>query len=194
MVIFLTESNNSNLFSFWHGGQLNNEVLYSDHTQKRGRYEYGVGLYLISSYDIAKKYAKGSRTLYKVYVKKGNSLNKAFLNSNDCIEFIKNNVKKNKQKDIITRIIDRYPEKINGNIFNNIMVNYELITPSNQNEIKDFYISNKVDYLIVDNAFGNSSTMIVIFNNKIIDHYERIEPKNKINVFDLSEENDYSLL
>lgn len=48
--------------SFWHGGNLHDN--YEAISQKRGRYEYGPGLYLITKYDEAIKYTKGQRKFY----------------------------------------------------------------------------------------------------------------------------------
>lgn len=194
MIVFINEQISKGTYSFWHGGQLNSEALYGSHIQKKGKYEYGVGLYLTSSYDIAKKYAKGNRTLYKVFINKGKSLNDTYLPTQYCLKFINDYVQKNKKIEVVDRITTKYPEKINGNIFNNFMINYDLINGNNQEALKEFYLEHNIDYLTVDNAFGAHETMVIIFNNRIINNYIRINPKDKIDIFDLSEENDYNQL
>jgi hypothetical protein len=112
----ITPPNIPNTLNFWHGGNLNeyNETI----AQKNGRYEYGAGLYLTSYYDIAKKYAKGSRKLYLITVEIGNDINDSLLPINDLIEFINQYVITNKRKEII-EILQKYNKNgfIKGNIF-----------------------------------------------------------------------------
>ena len=82
MKIIITEAqlgqimeSETNTMTFWHGGNLD-DYNQGAINQKAGRYEYGPGLYLITKYSEAIKYAKGSRKLYKVTVEKGNNISK----------------------------------------------------------------------------------------------------------------------
>lgn len=61
------------VFRFWHGGNLENKGDVINH--KSGRYEYGPGLYLITHYETALKYSKGSRKLYLISVEVGTDIN-----------------------------------------------------------------------------------------------------------------------
>ena len=74
-----------NTRNFWHGGNLSE---YSDIiAQKNGRYEFGSGLYLTTQYDVAKKYAKGSRKLYIVTVELGTDIHDSVIDTTKAIDF-----------------------------------------------------------------------------------------------------------
>jgi hypothetical protein len=180
----ITPPNIPNTLNFWHGGNLNeyNETI----AQKNGRYEYGAGLYLTSYYDIAKKYAKGSRKLYLITVEIGNDINDSLLPINDLIEFINQYVITNKRKEII-EILQKYNKNgfIKGNIFNNIILNQKAIKSVNTQYLREFYIKNNIDYEIVDNAFGYHENMMVLYNMKKIKNIIRVESGDKIETFDL---------
>lgn len=92
-----------NSFNFWHGGNLTeyNDVI----AQKNGRYEYGPGLYLTNFYDIAKKYAKGSRKLYIVTVSIGKDIKGSYVDTDKVLGFIDEYVIKSMRKDITERVL-----------------------------------------------------------------------------------------
>ena len=53
----IVKSSIPNTMSFYHGGNLDR---YDDNLiQRKGRFEYGAGLYLTTHYETAKKYARG---------------------------------------------------------------------------------------------------------------------------------------
>lgn len=180
-----------NTMSFWHGGNLHDN--YEAISQKRGRYEYGPGLYLITKYDEAIKYTKGQRKLYMVTVSVGNDLSSSYINVDAAKEFINKYIIPNKKNQLI-KIIDNNvnPDNkvnpnnsINGNIFNNIIINYDAIKSSNTKYLRKFYIDNNIDYNIVYNPFGWGEKMMVLFNMRKIVNIKRIFPKDKISQYDL---------
>lgn len=162
---------------FYHGGNLDLNVEYVPN--KKGRYEYGVGLYLTTHLETAMKYAKGSRKLYEVKIKKGTKINDVNIPIESVIEFIKSNVIKSKQKEIVNRI-SKYIDngKVNANRINVIILNEDGIKPNNMNSLREFLINNGVDYAIEYNTFGWGETMVILFNMKKIVEYKQINPKD----------------
>lgn len=168
-----------NSMNFWHGGNLDeySEII----AQKNGRYEYGPGLYLITQFDVAKKYAKGSRKLYIVTVEKGHEIGDVSLNMNNVISFVNSFVLSKKRKEILGRferhIKDGY---IKADIFNNIILNEKAIKASNTNNLRQFLVSNGIDYELVHNPFGWGETMMVLYNMKKIIKTTIFGPKDRM--------------
>lgn len=177
-----------NTITLWHGGNLdnyNNEPI----SQKSGKFSYGPGLYLITKYSEAIKYSKGNRNLYMVTVEIGNSLEKSFINYNNCIKFIKNFIIKNKQN-LIIPYLEKYKDTDNvpAYVLNNLIVNYDSIKPTNTKHLRQFYIDNNIDYSIVENPFGwSKAKMMVLFNMNKIKKVQKVKPKDNIVKYDLHE-------
>jgi len=169
-----------NTRNFWHGGDLSE---YSDViAQKNGRYEFGPGLYLTTQYDVAKKYAKGSRKLYIVTVALGNDIHDSFLETPKVIEFVKKYAIKAKRKEILY-YIEKYNAdgKIKGYLFNNLVLNHKAIKPSNTPMLRNFLVENSIDYEIINNAFGFGEDMMVLYNMKKIVQTTVFGPKDRLN-------------
>lgn len=177
--VFMNESKQNSIFkipnilgttNFWHGGNLDSydDVI----AQKNGRYEYGPGLYLTTQFEVAQKYAKGSRKMYLVTVTSGVDINKAILPEQEVINFIKSHIITNKRKEVLERL-QKY--RVDGGfkayVFNNIILNEKAIKPSNTSSLRQFYIDNGIDYDMVDNAFGWGEKMMVLYNMKKIVGY-----------------------
>lgn len=111
-------SSDPDIMSFWHGGDLTDTSM---RPQKQGRFEYGAGLYLITRYDTAAKYAKGSRKLYMVNVRKGNESSKVTLDTESSKNFVNTYVKHAKRKEVLDHI-DRNIERMGLLISINIVV------------------------------------------------------------------------
>jgi GNAT superfamily N-acetyltransferase len=163
-----------NKMELYHGGNLDeyNDII----AQKSGRYEYGAGLYLTSHLETALKYAKGSRKLYKITVRKGRDIHDATINFDKINTFIKKYVIASKRKEIVGRT-EKYnvDGKMKAYIFNNIILNEKAVSPSNTKYLRNFLIENGVDYEIVDNPFGWGETMIVLYNMDNIVNVEKLD-------------------
>lgn len=190
---FITEdeispSTEPRTMSFWHGGDLSSSY---DETisHKKGRFEYGPGLYLTTHYGTAQRYSKGSRKLYMITIRKGVNLKDVQIPYDKCIAFVNDWVPKAKRKDVIY-YIDRQnkDEKVDGQIFLNVIINNDAIKPSETNRLRMFLMGQGADYSIVDNAFGWHERMIVLFDMKMIINKVIVKPKDKIEVFDLPTE------
>lgn len=187
-LMALIEAETPNTMTFWHGGNLDNPD--NDLSQKAGRFEYGPGLYLITKYDVAIKYAKGSRKLYKVEVETGNDLEYTGINADNVKEFIKTYVLGNKKNFIWNEMMKRVDENnlIPGYVVNNVIINENAIKPGNTKYLRQFYVNNGIDYNIVKNPFGWGEKMLVLFNMKKIKNITKIGPKDQIDKYDLHED------
>ena len=171
--------------NFWHGGDLD---FYDDSiSHRKGRNEYGPGLYLITHFDTARKYAKGGRKFYMVTVQDGNDMKDAFIPFEQAKEFIQQSVVGIKRKDVLERMTKYLKEGqgIPASIFNNILINENAVKTQNMGALRQFYVDNGIDYVTVDNPFGFHETMLVLFNMGTIVEKRRIMPGDKIEVFDL---------
>lgn len=175
----IEKPNIPNTMTFYHGGNLDR---YDDSlSQKKGRYEYGAGLYLTTHYGTAQKYAKGSRRMYMITVAKGNDLEYSILETKQAIDFVKYYVILSKRKEILY-YIDKYKTDniIKAYIFNNLLINHDAVKPSNTKVLRQFWVDNNIDYEIVHDAFGWGEDMMILFNmNKIVKSIV-IKPTDKI--------------
>ena len=147
---------------YYHGGDLDKNFKY----HKKGRYEYGVGLYATERLDTAMLYKKGGgRKIYQLIVEKGNDINDVKFDTDKCIEFIKYYAKTDKRKELIEIINKKSQEnKIPGYFFQNMILNHEAITATKTMLLRNFLVKNGADYEIHDKTFGFHEKMIVIFN------------------------------
>jgi hypothetical protein len=184
----ISPSKQPNTISLWHGGNLNDS--YNETIQhKKGRYEYGPGLYATTNYSTAQKYSKGSRRLYLLTVEQGNDLKTVELPLETVKQFINETVIKGKQKDILNRV-EKFVKngKIDANILNNILINEDAVKSSQTNDWRMFFVDNSIHYNIVDNAFGFHERMLILFDMKKLINKTVVKPKDKIEVFDLPTE------
>lgn len=184
----ITIPNIPNTMSFWHGGNLDDD--YDNISHKKGRFEYGAGLYITTHYGTAVKYSKGSRKLYLITVEKGNDLRYSLIDFDKIKSFISDYIIKTKQKEVLNRLIKYVNDqnKIKGYLIQNIILGENAIKPTNTKYLRQFYIDNGIDYEMVDNAFGWGEKMMVLFNMKKIVNILKINPNDKITVFDLPTE------
>ena len=168
----------------WHGGNLSGDLGLIP--QKNGRFEYGSGLYGTTHYDTAKKYAKGSRKLYRLTIQHGNDANTHSVSLDNITEWVNKYVQKTKRTDILERI-GKYEKggMAPAYIVNNIILNEKAITASNTDKLSKFFVDNGIDYLLVPNAFGWGELMIVVFNMRKVINIRQVTPKEKITDYDL---------
>ena len=181
----ISPSEDPNIMSFWHGGDLNDTSM---RPQKKGRFEYGAGLYLITRYDVAAKYAKGSRKLYMVNVHVGNEIKSVSIDPEKAKQFVSTVVKRAKRAAILERL-DASLERIGklpADVFNNIILNYEGIGSKDTVTLSQFLVEQGADYELITNPFGwGNAVMLVLYNTSKIADITRVMPKDKITDFDL---------
>jgi hypothetical protein len=181
----ISPSDDPNIMSFWHGGDLSDTSM---RPQKKGRFEYGAGLYLITKYEVAQKYAKGSRKLYKVDVHKGNDIRNVQLSAEDAKNFVNTYVKRVARQEILDHI-DRNIERmghLNASTFNNIILNSAGIGSKDTVTLSQFLVANGADYELISSPFGwGNAVMMVLYNINKVAKITRVAPKDKITDWDL---------
>jgi hypothetical protein len=165
---YVEEENANETMTLYHGGNL--DAGFQDSiTHKKGRWEYGPGLYLISRYYTAKEYAKGSRKLYKVTVQKGNNISEVNVEKEKIFDFVDIYVTKKSRKEIKERLLKFEKEgKIPVEFLVNLVINMEAISTKDSNELRLFLVNCGVDYTIDKHPFGWDATMLVVHNPKKI--------------------------
>lgn len=172
-----------NTMTFWHGGNLDDYDETISH--KKGRFEYGAGLYLITNYQTAAKYAKGGRKLYMVTVERGNDAETSSVSWDDSEKFISSFCIKSKVREVISRISKYVKDgRVKAYYLINIILGEEAIKPTNTARLREFLIGQGIDYQTVTNPFGWGETMMVLYNMKKIVQIKQVTPKDKIEVWD----------
>ncbi len=180
----MMESTNESI-SLWHGGRLK-DAYNSTQSHASGRWEFGPGLYLTSKYEVAKKYAKGSRKLYQVEIEKGNEIRDVDIPIRNVEDFITRSVISKKRSEIRSRL-DKYitKDKVPAHVFLNILIDEDAVAKRNTNTLREFLVVNGIDYVIDSNTYGWGEMMLVLFNMEKMIGQEVVSPKADIDVYDL---------
>jgi len=186
--VIIAPSTTPGTISLWHGGRLDNAY---DETisHKKGRWEFGPGLYLTSHYQTAQKYAKGSRRLYLITIAKGNDAKDTSIPIDKALIWCKDYVIRSKQAEVLGRL-NKWVEhgEVKAYIFINVIINNDAIKNTDTAALRTFLVRQGVDYLTTDNAFGWHETMITLFNMAKIAEKKVVNPKDEIEMFDLPTE------
>jgi GNAT superfamily N-acetyltransferase len=173
--------------TLWHGGDLSRDTAPSHRAGDRTW--YGPGLYLTTHYGTAAKYAKGGRRLYRVVILEGNDARKVILDKEATTAFITSYVKQSKRKEVLSRCQKYFEGRgLDAEVFGNIIGNEDALSSTRMSLLRQFYVDNGVDYLVVDNAFGWGERMIVLYNMGKIISKDPVSPKDQIDTFDLDTE------
>lgn len=165
------ENLNKKIMVFYHGGNLDEYKAVIAH--KKGRFEFGAGLYCTDDLNMALKYSKGGRKLYQLFIEEGVDIQYAFLEEDKCRQFIKNYIKNSKKKEVIERLEKFITNgKVKAYVFNNIILNGGSILPTKTDKLRSFLIENGIDYEIID----KSGKMLVLYNMEKIKDSKIIKP------------------
>jgi len=183
--VIIAPSTTPGTISLWHGGRLDNAY---DETisHKKGRWEFGPGLYLTSHYQTAQKYAKGSRRLYLITIAKGNDAKDTSIPIDKALIWCKDYVIRSKQAEVLGRL-NKWVEhgEVKAYIFINVIINNDAIKNTDTAALRTFLVRQGIDYCTINNAFGWHEKMITLFNMAKIAEKKVVKPKDKIEVFDL---------
>lgn len=181
---------NKEIIKLWHGGR-NLESSYKDNIPCKGLWEYGPGLYLTTSYERARKYAKGGGSTYAVEVYQGNDIDKIDLPIEKVQDFISENVIGSKKKEMLEDIHSNMKrlnntKGVQAQTFLNLIINNEAVKKTKTHILNEFLVANSIDYGIVTNYGGSDETVLVVFNRA------KIKSVKKTNASDVSLD-DYSM-
>ena len=181
----ISPTTESQCMSFWHGGNLDDTSM---RPQKKGRFEYGAGLYLITRYEVATKYAKGSRKLYLVTVEQGTDAHTSTIEFEAATKFVSSYIIKRMQPQVMTYIesnIERVGH-LSADSFNAMVLNSAGLQARNTVELSQFLVNQGIDYELINNPFGwGQAVMMVLYNTRKINSVEQVMSKDKILMFDL---------
>jgi hypothetical protein len=186
--IIISPSTTPNTLSLWHGGRL--DTSYDETiSHKKGRWEFGPGLYLTTHYQTAQTYSKGSRRLYLITLTKGNDAKDTTIPIDKALNWCKEYVIRSKQAEVLGRL-NKWVEhgEVKAYIFINIIINNDAIKSTDTGNMRKFLVRQGIDYATTDNAFGWHEKMITLFNMSKIAEKKVVNPKDKIEVFDLPTE------
>jgi hypothetical protein len=156
--------------TLWHGGR----NLQFNHMEmlpaKKGRWEYGPGLYLTTHYETARKYAKGGGTVYKVIVERGTELNTVDVPMDDAIGFVKRYVIGKHRNEIIEDLQNNLNRlgALKLSVLINLCINYDALSSKNTVELRKFIVAHGADYEISKGFGGRSETIVIVFNPTVI--------------------------
>lgn len=150
---------------------------------KKDAFEYGVGLYLTTSYMTARKYAKGGGKVYAITIHLEQKYN--IFNIMGDIESVKHFVNQYCIKEFRPKIINDLTKhiidgKVNVNYLVNLIINYRALQASKTVELRKFLISNGVKYSIEHNFRGASAQedIVVVIDPTIIEHVAIVPASN----------------
>jgi hypothetical protein len=167
----------SQTMTLWHGGRNLQFNQMNMIPAKKGRWEYGPGLYLTTHYETARKYAKGGGTTFKLTIEKGTDISKVTIELQEAIDFVKRYVIGQYRKPMIedlTNNINRLG-KLFLEVLVNLCVNYQCLSPKNTVELRKFIVNHGADYEISRGFAGRAETIVVIFNPAIIKKIEAVK-------------------
>lgn len=179
-----------NIIKLWHGGRYL-ESSYKENIPCKGLWEYGPGLYLTTSYERARKYAKGGGSTYAVEVLKGNDIDKVDLSIEVVQEFIFNHVIGTKKQQMLQDIHSNMKrlnntQGVQAQTFLNLIINNEAVKKTKTHILNEFLVDNSIHYGVVKNYGGSNETVLVVFNRA------KIKSVKKINSIDVMLD-DYSM-
>lgn len=157
--------------TLFHGGRNLEHSFRDTISHSKGNWEYGPGLYLTDHYNVAARYAKGSSKLYRVTVEKGTDIRDVSISMDKANEFVKSNVKGSKRKECIDSF-NRFAkgDQVPASIFLNTMINHDAIVNTKSGALKDFLVSQGVDY--AEEHSGSFGHMLIVMNNSKIKKVE----------------------
>lgn len=170
--------------TLWHGGNLDAPP---PSMGRSGRIEFGPGLYLTTHYDTARKYAKGSRALYQVVIRKGTDIDTVRVSAGEASALVRRVAPRKLQQDILSRL-ERFASDVPVSVVVNNLINSDALRPAHHETVRQWLVEQGADYAIEDHAFGWHERMVVVFNPEVIVSKMRIRPDDDIEPFDLPTE------
>lgn len=163
----------SKITALWHGGRNLEHNWRSFQESKKGRWEYGPGLYLTSGYEIARQFAKGGGKTYLVLLEEGNSAENTDIRLSDMLDFASKHVVKSKIKPVSEDLHDHAKrigatDSIKAEILINLIINHDAIPTSKTKLLNSFLVECGIDYSATVGYGMQREHVVVVFNNSKI--------------------------
>jgi hypothetical protein len=134
--------------------------------QRQGSAEHGPGIYMTTSVDTARKYAKGGGSLIRFEVDRDLTLlEDVRLPVSEMAAFVKERPRLRHKKEILSDL-ERAHERMKGgpvhaSVLNNLFVNYRVVTGEHGPELARFFVTHGIDASAV---FHGLDDWLVLFN------------------------------
>ena len=183
MNLKVTENveNPTGVVRMWHGSK-RWDGLPEIRAPKKGRYEAGVGIYLTSSYERARSYAKGGGSTMLITLKPNiRYAYNVFIKVDTIVQFLNRLSKTDKKlqlirNDIVANAERMKSDSVRAQILINLFVNYEAGLGKNGLELADFLQKNGVDANLENQSGGEK--WIVVINPDIIAKIGKVSAKD----------------
>lgn len=162
----LLEDSSEDSITMYHGGR----ALYLRdpiRPSRTGRWEYGPGLYLTSSYLQARQYAKGGGRVYEVTFSKKRPIDGVRIDLQEAIRFVKDYVKVSLRPTIIGDLKRSFDRRgfLEVEALMNLCVTDKALTPRNTVRLRELIVKCGADYALYRSC---NTTIAVIFNEHAI--------------------------
>lgn len=175
------------LLRFWHGSGRGWCGVESTVSAKKGRCLHGVGLYLTTSYQTARKYSRGGGDIVEVILSPSTRwLGDQRVSLADAIAFVRS-IRGNKAKKAeMVSDLERVARRFDGaslplSSVNNLLVNYDLSHGINAPKVAAFLVEHGADATLTSPPlFGGSNPgeqWVVVHNPRAIDSARIVKAK-----------------
>ena len=150
-----SENIQEDFFYMYHGGTMNRVKA-----PTKGRWEYGPGLYLTNSYELARKYGMGSRRVFRCKIARGKDLSESLIDTRDVEKFIElhGGSKRADYRSFISR--HNKDGMFPAEILVNLAVNNNMRS-SSANALREFLRDHGVDYALNRWSGGEAGTYVL---------------------------------
>lgn len=166
----------------WHGGR-NLEYNFKESQSAKGLWEHGPGLYLTTSYERARQYAKGGGATYSVTVEDGSDIDKVLIPIEKLTQFISENIIKSKRNELLDDVHSNMKRMnsishIKSDFFLNLIINLNALKKSNTAKLAEFLVENGADFGFTKNYGGSDETVMVVYNRDKIKSVVKVAAKD----------------
>lgn len=148
-------------------------------THRQGHAEHGPGIYLTTSWETARKYAKGGGSVYRMIVASPRGwVDDVRLTLSDALSFVKENAGRGKKATAVREILERVAARFGGesvpaSVLVNACVDNGLASGQVGPALAEFLVSHGVDASLVSHG---QDDWVVLFNPGLIQRVERLTP------------------
>lgn len=162
----------SGTVTLFHGGR-NLDLRGGLKPGKTKSWEFGPGLYLTDSYEVAYGYARGGGNVYAVTIRRGTDIESVKVDYDEAVKFVKNYVKVALRQRMLGDLARLKQERghIQASWLVNLCINSDALLPSRTVALQSLLVDNGVDYGVHRYKQG---IVAVIYNTEIVTSYRKI--------------------
>lgn len=172
-----------NLIKFLHGTKRFNGQKVEIKESKKGRYESGVGFYLTTSYDTARKYASSTNNVLSIrlQIPKLISINSK-LPAIEMLDFIDAQYRMKGKGKLMKEFYDYVDDKNDMRIqcFLNILINNQCLAGKTGVNFAKWIVEKGYDAILEKHS---SSEWLILFNPKLVENIEKYQSFEDVPLF-----------